>query len=186
MVEEGDIVNRLTDEIKDRQTKKWALRCVMVTSLILMGCMVLAIFWLVRPYDSVRFGDPISTVLTKTVPQGGTIVMVNPSFCVDDVDVSVERWADYFDYDGKRLASFQMYNLELYGKGDGLVCNSPSTSTLTLPNYVIGLNGDRGIFKIRQVFTYRPNPVRVVTIDIVTTAFEVVPASKSVKDGKDG
>ena len=174
---------RHLQECKKHQPKKWALYGMMALLLALTGFMVVAIIWLIRPYDLVRFGDPTSTVLTTTVPQGGNIVVQNPSFCVDDVDTTVERWADALDKEGRVVASFQMYSIEFFGKGRGLVCNSPSVVTVALPNYVIGMDGGAGTFKLRQVISYRPNPVRIVKVDLQTTAFVVLPTSKEKQNG---
>jgi hypothetical protein len=169
------------EKCKQHQPKKWALIALMVPLLALTAYMIVCIVWLLRPYDEVRFGSDESEVLQDTVIQGQQLTVRNPSFCVDNVDTHVERWADAYDDDGVRVASFQMFSVEFYGEGRGERCSSPSIVTITLPNYVVGTGPTE--FRLRQIITYRPNPVRVVTVDVTTEPFTLIPNYKEPKNG---
>ena len=155
----------------------------LVAQLVLLGIVImtigvgLGIVAMVWPYDDVRYGSAESEVLNpdETVQQGGVLITTNPSFCVDNQDVTIERWADRLDKDGNILASFQMFTIVFRGAGLGLKCYIPSLNKLTLPNYVVSADGTKAHFRLRQYLSYHPNFLRTVTLQTSSTDFIVVP-----------
>lgn len=139
---------------------------------IVLGFTIVLSAW---PYDDVRYGAPKSTVLTPVVHQGGLLTLQNPSFCNDNQDVTIERWAVLVDDKNQQLGAYELFSVQFFNKGRGLQCSAPSVNTLTLPNYVIGVNGTRGRFLLHQIIKYQPNPVKTVTVDHWSTPFLVIP-----------
>jgi hypothetical protein len=139
---------------------------------ILMCMVILALVW---PYNDVRFGSPTSVVQNPVVKQGGVVFVENPWFCNDNQNTVVERWVDVLDKDDKPIGSYEMFSVQFFRAGTGLNCQKPAVSAFTLPNYVIGVNGAAGRFRLRQVISYKPNPVKTVYVDLLSTPFVVLP-----------
>lgn len=146
----------------------WAL----VAASIAMTGLIVAMVW---PYNDVRFGSNTSTVLTPVVTQGGNLTVQNPSYCNDNQDIEIDRWAEVLNNDDQPVAAFELFNIQFKNRGNGLVCFEPNISTITLPNYVIGANGEPGRFRLHQVIRYWPNPVNEVEVEVWSEPFLVVP-----------
>ena len=146
------------------------LWCIMALTMI-SALIIVARVW---PYDDVRFGSPVSVVVNPVVNQGGPVTLKNSSFCNDNQDTLIERWADVLDDNDNVIASYELFSIQFFNRGNGLYCAAPTSNTLTLPNYVTGPNGENGRFSIRQVISYHPNPVRTVTVTVTSTPFRVI------------
>lgn len=140
-------------------------------TVIILG-LVVAMVW---PYNDVRFGSSTSRVLTPVVTQGGTLTVQNPSYCNDDKDITIQRWAEVLNNENTPVAAFELFDVQFFNEGNGLVCFEPSVSSITLPNYVIGANGEPGRFRLHQVVSYFGNPVNEVEVEIWSEPFLVVP-----------
>jgi hypothetical protein len=134
----------------------------------------LLLFWLLRPYDAVRFVGEPGVATPAVVEAGGTVTITREAFCNDGVDVTVRRWADAMSDDGRVLASFDIGTVEFYSDGVPF-CSAPSVSGVTLPNYIIGADGAAGMFRLRFSVEYQANPVRTVAVESVTTSFLITP-----------
>jgi hypothetical protein len=149
----------------------------MLYSLVLLSVMVLglvvAMAW---PYNDVRFGSNTSTVLNPVVTQGGNLTVRNPSYCNDDQDITIERWAEVLDDNDNPVAAYELFDARFLNEGNGLVCFEPSIGTITLPNYVIGANGEPGRFRLHQIIRYMANPVNEVEVEVWSTPFLVLPS----------
>jgi hypothetical protein len=136
---------------------------------------ILVGYWAIRPYDMVRVSPEDAVTTPPVVEQGDTVMVTRASFCNDGVDLAVHRWADSM-VDGKPVASFDLGTIVFFSDGEP-ACFEPSVTGVTLPNYVIGPDGGPGAFRLRFDISYRPNPVRTITISSTTTEFVVVPAT---------
>jgi len=153
---------------------RWVTGALALTGAIL----ALLLFWLLRPYDLVTFkGDP-GVATPQVVEQGGVVTVTREEFCNNGTDIAVHRWADRYDSDGNVTASFDLGIVEFYNLTGEPVCFSPSSAGITLPNFVVGPNGSRGVFRLRLVTTYKPNPIRTVEITTTSTPFTVLPTKE--------
>ena len=153
---------------------RWFSAALVVT----FAAIGLMLFWLLYPYDLVTFrGDP-GLATPKVVEQGGVVTVTRDEFCNNGTDISVHRWADRYDSDGNVTASFDLGIVEFYNLTGEPVCFSPSSAGITLPNFVVGPNGSSGVFRLRLVTTYKPNPIRTVEITTTSTPFTVLPAKE--------
>jgi hypothetical protein len=146
----------------------------LVVTFAALGVML---FWLLYPYDAVRVSPEVGLVSPPVVEQGGTVQITRESFCNDGVSVLVQRWADALGDDGRVLAAFDLGTVEFLNDGTPR-CFEPSSSGVTLPNYVIGADGGAGTFRLRFDVSYRANPVRVVTVSSVSESFLVLPTEE--------
>jgi hypothetical protein len=180
--EEGGHDVKTEEGTKRRAFSELLKHSILITIVVLTAIFALLFIGLVWPYNDVRFGSTTSVVQTPVVEQGGQVVLSNPSFCNDDRDTYVERWADLLNDKDVPIASYELFSLRFFNKGNGIVCYEPAVNSLTLPNYVIGINGGNGRFRIRQVTYYYPNVVRTVSIETLSTPFIVVGENERVNE----
>jgi hypothetical protein len=160
--------------MKHRNCVRW-VTAGLVASAAICG---LLLFWLLRPYDTVRVSPEVGLASPPVVTQGGTVTITRDSVCNDGVEVAVHRWADSLLPDGRVAASFDLGTIVFAAPSEPL-CAEPSVTGVTLPNYVIGPDGGAGTFRLRFDLSYQANPVRIVTVSTVTSAFTVMPAKES-------
>ena len=141
----------------------------------LIAMMALIIFWLVRPYNDVYFGSSSWEVSPKVVEQGGEITLINPSYCNNNQNVWVERWAQILNDKGEVVAAYQLFGVQFLQEGRGFKCFVPSEAKITLPNYVVGPQGRVARFQMHQELFYKPNPVRTVVVSITSDPFVILP-----------
>jgi hypothetical protein len=137
---------------------------------------------MVWPYNDLRVGSPISKVLTPVVVQGGELEIENPSFCIDDQDVTVERWAEILDEKGAPIGALQIFDLKYLLAGRGLFCQAPAIGRLTLPNYIIGPDGTAAEFRLHSTYRYMGNFVNEVEVETWSETFIVVPEEMRTED----
>jgi hypothetical protein len=165
---------------RKRRPTDWLKHLILLAIVVLTGVFAVLFIGLVWPYNDVRFGSEISTIQNPVVEQGGTLFIQNPSFCNDNQDTYIERWADLLDKEGKPIGSYEMFGIQFFNKGNGLICQEPAINALVLPNYIAGVNGEIGFFRIRQIILYHPNPVRTVYVTTTTTTFMVVSSEERI------
>ncbi len=154
------------------------VRWVVAGLAVAFAAIGLMLFWLLYPYDLVTFkGDP-GLATPDVVEQGGIVTVTRDEFCNNGTDTAVHRWADRYDADGNVTASFDLGVVEFYNPTGEPVCFAPSSAGLTLPNFVIGPNGAPGVFRLRLVTTYKPNPIRTVEVVTTSTPFRVLPTEE--------
>ena len=131
---------------------------------LVFGTVVL--LWAVYPYDGVRVGES-AVAGPLEVPVGGTVSWVNADYCNDGYDVLATRWADRW-VDGRVSVSYSLPPVEFFV--DEPFCASSLPTNSILPNYV-----KPGVYVIRTVLIYSPNPLFTRSVEVDSPAFTVTP-----------
>jgi hypothetical protein len=132
-----------------------AIWSVIATALTIM---LLIIFWSFYPYKIVEFKDDVFPVITKEVKPGGQLLYRSRACKTMDFDSTVTRaFQDEIVFPLAEQTSHR-----LVGCSDQTIAiNVPLT--LVPDTYVLKTN-----------FTYKPNPIRTITITKYTESFVVI------------
>ncbi len=138
--------------------------------LLVVGCS----YWLLAPYNLVSYSNPTGTVVgPTTVARGGTVAVHYAGYCNHGVDVRVERWLDRYGPDGRSITtSFEIPAILFYNSAD--VCLHDFTIAVPIPFYISpGPGLEKNLFRLRNVTTYKANPIRTVTVVSYSTSFTI-------------
>lgn len=162
----------MTKKLDSRHLSRYILLLVIIVLTVFF--LHLIMLW-VRPYNDVYFLADTSLVRTKVIPQGGELILENAGYCNNNQDISVDRWVDVVEPDGRVSGSYQIPIIQFFQKGLGNVCFTPIMSKLTMPSYVIGPNNTAANFKLRQILSYKPNVVKTVYVHVESEVFRIIP-----------
>jgi len=137
--------------------------------------LIVTLYLLVRPYNDVVYGGGDSTVTPSTISRGGTITLSRESYCNNNRDVMVERWADRIAPDGRVTASLSLPPVQFFNAGQGLSCFAPAVSAIVIPDYIPAVNGEPTQYRLRFITTYKPNWVRTVEVVSFSEPFTITP-----------
>lgn len=143
---------------------------------IIAGLLAVTILvgWAVWPYNDVEIEGEPRLLSSSTIPVGGRITFERDLFCNYGVDTTIYRRAELMNDKGAIVASFSAGDVRFFAAAFGAseddpFCQSPSRSTVILPNYI-----NPGTYRLELITTYKPNPVFTRSVVSYTPMFTVV------------
>lgn len=148
-------------------------RAVTVTAYVLIVAWLSVSVALLWPYRDVTFPQGnVGAVTPTTVQELGTVTVTFPAYCNFGQVVTVNRWADIY-MDGQRRASERLGTLTFYPTPGEPECRAPDVQPFGLTTAFKDYTGKGTVYRIRTETTYRPNPIRTVTVEASTEPFTV-------------
>ncbi len=156
--------------------------------LVALAAVSLCIYWLVYPYNEFRM-DPGPYPLTKSstvengipvIPHGMPLEFTLTGPCNEGVDVITIRWFDlydkylFFEPDAEHpAASISVPPWEFYNSTTTAPdCPTETPVSVRVPDYI-----EHGlVYRFRFEITYKPNPIRTITVSATTEQFRLVDA----------
>ncbi len=150
-------------------------RIVAVIAWTLTACWMSAMVALLWPYSDVTFPKGnVATVTPTTVKELGTVTVTFPAYCNFGQTVTVERYADIY-FNGQLSATEKLGQLTFYPVPGVPECRAPEIQEFGLTTAFKAYNGKPTQYRIRSVTSYRPNAIRVVSVEASTELFTVTP-----------
>ena len=145
------------------RTERHVQQSVIVCLAVAFALVMLLLVWLLNPAGGVRYADGATTIDQTEYHSGDIVTITTPEYCNDGHAVTVTRKI------GNELGALILQPIEFYAPA-APVCISPSQAGVMIPSEI-----PPGRWQIIIESTYQANPVRRVTLTVVTPMFTVIP-----------
>lgn len=123
-----------------------------------IGLMAVLAFWLLYPYQPLVLKDPVFPLVNKVVKQGTDLQFISDN--CKNVDLTAHTSRAFVD----DIVYYVLPITTSVRKGCGKV-------TITVP---VPSNLPPGKYTLQNIFEYKVNPIRIVTVTHNTEEFEVI------------
>jgi hypothetical protein len=118
----------------------------------------------------------VGTVVPDKVAPGETLVVTQKEYCNNGVDVTIERWVDFYSETQPDIivASYGLVPVQFFGSKVPGGCFAPLVQNVTIPIDLEGRPAGEQVVRLRNITTYE-KPEQVIRVPSYTEKFILLP-----------